>query len=83
MCSLQGEVLHEWKCANPNGRIGFLEFVSQKARMIAEALPLGDFGRLEVNAVNTRMVAQLQPDRALFLRASRVPAEGEAKCFVA
>lgn len=83
ICSAQGEVLHEWKCVNPNGRVSFLEFVSQKARLIAEALPLGEFDRLEVNAVNTRVVAQVQAERALFLRASRVPAEGEANCFVA
>src|SRR5258706_15019129 len=36
VCSLQGEVLHEWKCSNPNGRVGFLEFVSQKARQLAQ-----------------------------------------------
>lgn len=73
VCSLHGEVWHSWQCANPNGRVSFLEFVSQKARLIAEALPLGGFDRLEVNALNTRTIAQLQADRALFVRASRAP----------
>ena len=78
MCSLQGEVLHEWKCANPNGRVGFLEFVSQKARQLAQGLPVGDFDRVEVNGVNTRVVAQVQAERALFVRCSRVALEGES-----
>ncbi|MEY2410094.1 MAG: two-component system, chemotaxis family, protein-glutamate methylesterase/glutaminase [Verrucomicrobiota bacterium] len=81
ICSLQGEVLHEWKCANPNGRVGFLEFVSQKARQLAQGLPVGDFDRIEVNGVNTRVIAQIQADRALFVRCSRVSIEGEGNSF--
>jgi CheY-like chemotaxis protein len=72
VCSLQGEVLHEWQCANPNGRVGFLEFLSQKARHIAQDLPLGPFDRLEVNGAESRVVAQIQADRALFVRTSQV-----------
>jgi CheY-like chemotaxis protein len=72
VCSLQGEVLHEWHCANPNGRVGFLEFLSQKARHIAQGLPLGAFDRLEVNAAESRVVAQIQADRALFVRTSQI-----------
>jgi CheY-like chemotaxis protein len=75
VCSLQGEVLHEWKCTNTNGRVGFLEFLSQKARQLAQGLPLGDFDRLEVNNEAGRVVAQIQPDRALFVRASQVEVE--------
>lgn len=81
VCSLQGEVWHEWKCANPNGRVTFLEFVSQKARQLAQGLPVGDFDRVEVNGVSTRVVAQVQAERALFVRSSRVALEGEGKSF--
>ena len=81
VCSLQGEVLHEWRCANPNGRVGLLEFLSQMARQLAQGLPLGDFDRMEVNSPLTRMVAQIQDDRALFVRCGRVPMEGDAKSF--
>ena len=77
VCSLQGEVLHEWRCTNTNGRVGFLEFLSQKARQLAQGLPLGEFDRLEVNGERIRVVAQIQPDRALFVRTSRVAAESE------
>jgi len=75
VCSLQGEVLHEWQCTNTNGRVGFLEFLSQKSLQLAQGLPLGEFDRLEVNGESTRVVAQIQPDRALFVRTSRVAAE--------
>jgi len=75
VCPLQGEVLHEWQCSNTNGRVGFLEFLSQKARQLAQGLPLGDFERLEVNGAEIRVVAQIQSDRALFVRTSRVSAE--------
>ena len=75
VCSLQGEVLHEWQCTNPNGRVGFLEFLSQKARQLAQGLPLGEFDRLEATDDSVRVVAQIQPERALFVRTSRVPAE--------
>ena len=75
VCSLQGEVLHEWQCSNTNGRVGFLEYLSQKARQLAQGLPLGDFDRLEVNGSEMRVVAQIQSDRALFVRTSRVSAE--------
>jgi CheY-like chemotaxis protein len=81
VCSLQGEVLHEWKCANPNNRVGLLEFISQKARQLAQGLPLGEFERLEISGPQTRAVAQIQDDRALFVRTSRVPVEGEANSF--
>jgi hypothetical protein len=55
--------------------VGFLEFLSQKARQLAQGLPLGEFDRLEVNGESTRVVAQIQPDRALFVRTSRVAVE--------
>jgi hypothetical protein len=77
VCSLQGEVLHEWQCPNTNGRVGFLEFLSQKARQLAQGLPLGDFDRIEVSLSKGRVVAQIQSDRALFVRMSSLPGETE------
>jgi hypothetical protein len=78
VCSLQGEVLHEWQCSNTNGRVGLLEALSEKARKLAQGLPLGDFDRLEVNGADARIIAQVQSDRSLFLRTSLVPAEPAA-----
>lgn len=78
VCSLQGEVLHEWKCANANNRIGLLDALARKARQISQGLPLGDFDRIEVNAPQTRIVAQIQADRSTFLRTSLVAGESAA-----
>lgn len=81
VCSLQGEVLHDWKCTNPNNRVGLLEFISQKARQLAQGLPLGDFDRIEISGPQTRAVVQIQDDRALFVHTSRVSVDGEANSF--
>ncbi len=78
VCSLQGEVLHEWQCNNTNGRVGFMEFLSQKARQLARGLPLGDFDRLEMDCADCRVVAQIQSDIGLFVRASAVKTEASS-----
>jgi len=78
VCSLQGEVLHEWQCTNTNGRVGFLEFLSQKARQLAQGLPLGEFDRIEVSHTKGRVVVQIQADRALFVRMDAAPSETES-----
>jgi CheY-like chemotaxis protein len=67
-CSLQGEVLQEWQCANPSGRISFLEFLSQKARQLGHGLALGEFDRLEVNGDVERLIVRIQPEWAVFAR---------------
>ena len=79
ICTLQGEVLHEWQCPNTAGRVNLLEFLSQKARQLAQPLPVGSFDRLEVNAAESRVVAQVQPERAIFLRVGRVPLNSPAE----
>lgn len=81
VCSLQGEVLHEFQCNNTNGRVGFLEFLSQKSRQLAQGLPVGEFDRLEVTATDCRVVAQIQSDRGLFVRTSLVPNEDATNPF--
>ena len=79
ICSSQGDVLHEWQCGNTSARINFLEFLSQKSRQLAQGLPIGRFERLEVEGGETRVIAQLQADRALLVRTSMVPIELESR----
>lgn len=74
VCSVDGDVLHEWQCPNADARVNFLEFLCQKAGLLQRTLPIGEFERFEVNGAQARVVAQLQPERALFLRSSRVSA---------
>lgn len=68
ICSTQGDVLYEWQCADSNLRINFLEALSQKARVIAQGLPLGGLERAEAFERQSRVVIQVEADRALFLR---------------
>jgi len=75
ICSTQGDVLYEWQCADANARIRFLQFLSQKSWQLRQGLPIGQFQRLEIEGALNRVVTQLDPDRALFVRVSRTPVE--------
>ncbi len=71
ICSDQGDVLYEWQCPSAETRITFLEFLAQKSAQLAAGLPLGDFGRIEVTADHSRMVAQVQSERRILVRSIR------------
>jgi len=73
ICSTQGDVLYEWQCADANARIRFLQFLSQKSWQMRQGLPIGHFQRLEIEGPKNRIVTRIDPDRALFVRASRAP----------
>jgi len=77
ICSARGEVLYEWQCAKVNARIGFLEFLSKKAQLLQQGLPIGLFDRLELEAPASRVVVQILATQAVFVRSSRVPAQGQ------
>lgn len=83
LCSVQGDVLYEWQCANTSGRISFLEFLSQKARVLGQGLPLGHFDRLEIEGGDWRVISQIQDDRALLVQCSQVPIAPEAAAIPA
>jgi CheY-like chemotaxis protein len=70
-----GEVLYEWQCANTRARIDFMNLLTDKARAMAEALSLGTFERLEIEGHNSRIITQVQPTRALFVRTSQAGVE--------
>ena len=76
LCSSQGDVLYEWQCANTDARIGFLEFISQKAWQVGLNVPAGDFDRIEIQGPDARIVTQIQSDRGLFVRTSLPPEAG-------
>ena len=75
VCSIQGDVLYEWQCRDANKRVSFLEFLSQKARQLGQGLPLGEFERLEIQGTDSRVLAQIQQDRAMLVRSSQAPTE--------
>jgi len=75
VCSTQGDVLYEWQCTDANARIRFLQFLSQKSWQLRQGLPIGHFQRLEIEGSKNRIITRVDPDRALFVRVSRVPAD--------
>jgi CheY-like chemotaxis protein len=75
IASPQGDVLYEWQCPQVTERIRFLEFLSDKARLLCQGLPLGDFDRLEAESGAERIVIQMQPDRTLLVRRTAVAAD--------
>ena len=75
ICSTQGDVLYEWQCADANARIRFLQFLSRKSWQLRQGLPIGQFQRLEIEGPVNRVITQLDPDRALFVRVTRTPVD--------
>ncbi len=73
VCSSKGEVLYEFQCVNNTDRISFLEFLSQKSLQLGEGLNLGSFDRLEMEGGQSRVIAQVKPDRGVFVRTSKNP----------
>jgi CheY-like chemotaxis protein len=71
--SSQGDVLYQWQCEDINGRIGFLEFLSQRAHQISQALPVGDFERFEVHGSKSRTITHVDHDHAFFVRTNLTP----------
>jgi hypothetical protein len=75
ICSEMGDVLHAWECPESDLRINFLEFISQKARLLRNALPLGAFDRVEFSRPQERFVAKVSGGQGIVVRT----ATGEAK----
>jgi CheY-like chemotaxis protein len=70
ICSDLGDVLLSWQCNDADSRVSFLEFISQKARLLRNALPLGAFDRVEFLGPNGRMVSQIGSGRGIVVRSS-------------
>lgn len=70
--SSQGDLLYEWQCHDVNARVNFLEFLSQKARLLCQGLPMGHFERFEVFGTKSRIITQLENDHAIFVRSNVV-----------
>lgn len=73
ICSSQGDLLYEWQCYDTNARVNFLEFLSQKTRVLSQGLPMGHFERFEVFGSKSRVIAQLENDHAVFVRTNVAP----------
>jgi CheY-like chemotaxis protein len=75
--SSQGDVLYQWQCEDINGRIRFLEFLSQRARQVSQGMTLGEFERFEVHGSKSRVIAHVDADHAFFVRTDLTAIVGE------
>jgi CheY-like chemotaxis protein len=71
LASAHGDILYEWQCHDPDSRVGFLEFLTLRSRLLSHSLPLGRFDRIELLGDRTRVVAQIQADRGVMVRSSK------------
>jgi hypothetical protein len=71
VCSGHGEVLYQWQCRNVDVWVNFFEFVSQRGQWLAQALPLGEFDRLEVESAGARTVVIIAEDRGVLVKSRR------------
>ena len=67
ICSGQGKVLYELQCADTNARVALLMEIGQQASRVMRMLPLGKFDRLEIQLPASRAVAQVKPNRMVFV----------------
>lgn len=68
ICSGQGRPLYQWQCADANGRVELLKKISQYGARLGRLLPLGKLDRLEIQLHDRRAVAQVRPDRMVFVQ---------------
>ena len=73
--SSQGDLIYQWQCGDVAGRVGFLEFISQKARQLSQGLPLGQFEGFEIYGSKSRVIAQMEGDHAVFVRTDLLPVD--------
>ena len=74
ICSGAGEPLYQADCADANARVAFLQRIAQQAAVFAQILPLGSFDRAELQFPDGRAVAQVRPDRLIYVRTTSQPA---------
>ena len=70
ICTGQARMLYQWQCYDTNARIELLKKISQYAARLGRLLPLGKFDRLEIQLHASRVVAQVKPDRMVFVQAA-------------
>jgi CheY-like chemotaxis protein len=73
ICTGLGKTLFEADCDDVPGRVLWLKSIGRQAAQLAQILPLGNFDRLELQVPEGRAVAQVRPDRLVFVAVSNLP----------
>lgn len=72
VCTTPDEVVYAWQCGDIEARLKLIKFIQQKAGQLSDGLTLGPLRQLEVEAPEGRLIAQLRPDRKLWIRSGPV-----------
>ena len=78
ICSGTGQVLYNWQCHAPAGRVALMQKIARRAELLIPDLQLGKLDRLEIQLAGGRAVLQPRADRLVFLRADVSRAQHEA-----
>ena len=73
ICSARDEILYEAGCGNVPARIQLLKDIGQYAEQLAKIVSLGNFDHFEIHFPEGRAVAQVKPDRLIFVAAANHP----------
>jgi CheY-like chemotaxis protein len=73
ICSGRGAPLYQWQCADVPARVALLQAIAEQAVQVGQLLPLGRFDRLEIQLPSGRAVAQVNPDRMVFVQVAPEP----------
>lgn len=68
ICSGQGKPLYQSQSDDANGRVELLKKISQYSARLGRLLPVGRFDRLVIQLYDSRVVAQVQADRMVFVQ---------------
>ena len=68
ICSGQGTLLYQWQCSDVRARVALMVEIAQQAARVGRLLSLGKFDRLEIQLPASRAVAQVKPDRMVFVQ---------------
>jgi CheY-like chemotaxis protein len=68
ICSGQGAPLYQWQCADAKTRVALMVGIAQHAKRVGQLLALGKFDRIEIQLPGSRAVAQVKPDRMVFVQ---------------
>jgi CheY-like chemotaxis protein len=68
ICSGQGEPHYQWQCSDAPARVELLQGIAQMAARVGQSLSLGKYDRLEIRLPAGRAVAQVNPDRMVFVQ---------------
>lgn len=77
ICSGTGETLYQVNCQDQPGRVQLMQAAAHEGAQLAQLVPLGNFDRLELQHADGRVIAQVKPDRMVFVAVASTKTHGQ------